>query len=1365
MLQQLNGITGRIRSILYKVLVGWFLMLSPCGWAQTAYQLPVSASMRTSYVRSLLQDKYGYVWMATTSGLGRYDGYQMELIKPTKQGNRQLLQDARILNIKYWRNRFIWIRTRGNKYSCYDIDRERFVDYTGNGTYNLPHEGYAFLRNGNLLLWNEKNIQDISFDGKAFKTHALSLPSSASLDVVDYLDTPKGGLMVMTDGNLYRRKGNRLVLEYAAYLSKSIRKVSNVAYRQGILYLSTNDGVYEYHLDTRKMQPSTYNPKQPIVLTDNRGNVIILSLDGSDVYYLTARQTYHFKGIYNARLLQLDSEPRYTFNTSSSGILWMTTYGNGLLSFNPSTGEVKSYADLLPSPYVLAAFEDKEGNLWAAMENIGVSIVDTQNHTNQYIYCGVPGEVSHANDVRLLKSFGNTVYVGDKMNGFYVADGRLGNLRSYQHFDDDVTAVGKDLQGHLWIGTRKNGIFVDGKPLQVSNDKENAKPDKVSDFLADRKGRVWITVFGKGLDVYDKGKLTHVITDKLMHLRSLTLDRNGWIYLCSDKGTLYFDPDRLLKNPKDYQLIKVLNREESADISHCVCAYIDSKHRVWIGSVGNGLKMIQGKDTILYSTQDGLADNNVKSVIEDKHTGDIWIGTEHGVSRWRKGKFTNYYFGDNELSNQCTENNVAALADGRIAFATHLGIMTFWPSRIVERKAPFPLAITKVEVNGVSITELNEGEGLEQALVKTRKVTLSHSQNSLTFYFSDFSYSRKEGSSFSYYLEGYEKAWSGLSHFNFAQYRNLPSGRYKLHVRSCNANGVWSPDEAVLTIIVRPPFYATWWAYLIYVALLALVLVIVYRTLKRMNDLRTAVKVENQLTEYKLRFFTNISHEFRTPLSIIQGNMERMNTIGNIPGELRQPLASMSKSVSRMMRLINQLLEFRKMQNDKLKLALEKTDVIAFLREIFLNFKSQAEDKGINYLFLPFDRSYEMYVDKSYLDKIAYNLLSNALKYTPSKGDITLRISLSKEGNLVLSVEDSGIGVAKEQQPHLFERFNRSSYAHDSIGIGLHLTAELVRVHHGSISYRENQPQGSIFRVELPTDEKVYQPSDYMSEDNVLILEDKKKAEVQDYKGVKPVPMNDFEVMVVDDDNDVREFLVGELSRYFHIVAACDGQEALEKMRAKKPNLVVSDVLMPRMNGIQLVKSIREDAALSDLPIILLTALTEDKKQLKAMDAGADAYIEKPFNLELLIGRCCQLLNQRRLLQMMYREKPAEDAKPTKMALPEIKKDEKEVKFQRLLDTWLMEHLGDENLNIDSFAESMGYARTNFYKKIKATTGCTPNEYIRMLRMNRAVELLQEGRLSIAEISYQIGFSDPNYFSKVFKSFYGTTPSKYKEGK
>lgn len=1345
--------------VIRALLVGWWLVLALGSQAQSAYQLSFSASMRTNYVRSMVQDKYGYVWVATTSGVGRYDGYQTEVFKPAAQGNRQLLQDARILSVKYWRDRFVWIRTRGNRYSCYDTEHDRFVDYTGNGTYSQSLKGYAFLRGGDMMVWHEKGASRIIFDGMSFHSRPVAMPS---YNIVHVAETPKGEWLVMADGNIYRRHGDKYVLDYAAYLSKTIRKVYEAACKGDVLYLSTGDGVYEYNLSSRTMSRSVCSPSQAHVVSDNRGNVVILSFDGSDVYYITDRKTYHFGGIYSARLLQMDRDPHYQFFTSSSGVLWISCYGNGLMAYLPSTGEVKSYSDLLPSPYVLSSMLDKDGNVWLAVESLGITVVDVRPGKAGYVYLDAPGKVNHANDIRLLRACGKRLFVGNAQNDLYETDGSLGRMRPVNGYGD-VTVVKTDRQGRLWVGTRNNGIFIDGNRLDFLQGKQRIEQAKVTDILSDRSGRVWITLFGHGLAVYEQGKFRLVLEDKNLHLRNMTVDAGGVVYASGDKGTLCFDPERLARNAKEWGMITIANMDESTTLAHTVCTYVDSKQRVWIGSIGSGLMMLSGKDTTTLTIHDGLADNNAKSIVEDSKSGDIWIGTDHGVSRWRKGKITNYSFGDSELGNQCAENAAVCLPDGRLAFATHLGVMTFRPDSIVEQKNAFPLSITKVESNGVTIAEQKGVEGLGQSLVKTTGISVAHSQNSLTFYFSDFYYSRRDASAFSYYLEGYDKGWSGLSHLNFAQYRNLPPGRYVLHVRSCNANGVWSPSEVTLRVVVRPPFYATWWAYLTYVLLLAVVLYVVYRTLRRINDLRMAVKVENQLTEYKLRFFTNISHEFRTPLSIIQGDMERMNTVGNIPGELRQPMASMAKSVNRMRRLVNQLLEFRKMQNDKLSLALECTDVVEFLHQIFLNFKSVAEDKGINYLFLPFDRNYQMYVDRNYLDKIAYNLLSNALKYTPGKGEVMLRISLDGSSTLVISVEDSGIGVEKEKLPHLFERFNRSSYSHDSIGIGLHLTAELVRVHHGTISYRENQPHGSVFRVELPLDETVYQQSDFMHEDSALVLEDKDKPQPSDYKGMPPTPMNDYVVMVADDDNDVREFLARELQRYFHVVVAADGQEAWEKIQNEKPDLLVSDVMMPRMDGFKLVQKIRKDGDVADLPVIMLTALADDANEAKGIYTGADAYVEKPFSMELLVGRCCQLLNQRRMLKLFYSQQ--DDAtKNAKVALPEIKKDEKDVRFQNQLDTWLADHLSDKDLNIDVFAEKMNYARTTFYKKIKSITGCTPNEYIRMKRMNKAVELLQDEHLTVAEVAYQVGFVDPFYFSKVFKGFFGVSPSTFREG-
>lgn len=1333
--------------------------------AQTTYQLSVDNVLPTNYVRSIQQDKYGYLWFATTSGLARYDGYQMDLLKPSASGNRKLMQDFRILNIKPWGDRFLWIRLRGHLYSCYDIEKDVFVDYTGEGGYSQPIQGYAFLSAHDMMVWNDRGeAKRIHFDGERFSSVKFSLPTQ---EMVNLVLAGKEEYWVSGDGTIYQWKNGKFACVFSAFVNKSVRKVTEAYCFGGFIFLTTNDGIYQYDLKTKRLMRSSYNPSQPHVVLDNLGNAIILAYDGSDVYYLTPRKTYHFQGIYNQHLLQLNSEPHYQFYAASDGKLWITTFGNGLFSYDTQQESLVSYADLLPSPYVFAPFEDKAQNLWVAVENMGVYVVNFSKSEAKYLYHkGVKDGINHENDVRLLKRVAGLLYLANMQNTSVVSDGLLQAFRPFHDYQDDVTAVARDVHGNLYVGTRKKGIFSveDGKNFVHSDEPNSLGKGKISDVLFDRKNRMWVSLFEFGLDVCQNGKFVHVIESKSLQARNMEMDKKGNIWLCTSQGAMYFNPDELLRNHKAYRMIHVSTADQVNDEIHCI--YTDSKGRIWIGSIGHGVKMIDGKDTLTYTTRDGLADNNVQSVVEHKRTGDIWLGTDNGISRFRKGSFCNFYFGANSLENACTEDNALELDNGDLAFATHHGVMTFNPYRIHESKPAFPLAITKIEANGISIGELKDGEArLDATLTRAREFSISYHLNSLTFFFSDFYYAKKNASSFTYYLEGYDKDWSNLARINFAQYRNLPVGHYTLHVRSCNANGVWSPKEIVLQITVRPPFYATWWAYLIYIGLVVAVFYYVYVNFRRINALRNKVKVENQLTEYKLRFFTNISHEFRTPLTIIQGDMERLKTVDKMPGEMKQPLSSMAKSVARMMRLINQLLEFRKMQNNKLQLALEKTDVIAFLQDIFLNFSNIAENKQINFMFLPFDKSYEMYVDRNYLDKIIYNLLSNALKYTPSRGEVSLRVSLDANQHLLILVEDTGVGVEKSKQSQLFQRFNRSSYSHDSIGIGLHLTAELVRVQHGSISYQDNEPHGSIFRVELPTDEKEYEEKDFMDVDNVVTIEENNQPRVgveQEYHEMPPVPLNSYRVLVVEDDHDVREFLMRELRRYFEVDVATDGQEAWEKMQAQKPALVVSDVMMPRMDGYQLLKKVREEASLSDLPVVLLTALTANEKKLKGIDAGADAYIEKPFHTSILIATCCQLLEQRNHLKQVYGQQPAG---ALKAVAPEIIKDEQDRKFQSLLDTWLAEHIADPQLNIDSFAMNMGYGRTTFYKKMKSITGSTPNEYIRTLRMNKAAELLKDDRLTVAEVGYKVGVGDPYYFSKLFKSFFGISPAKYRAGK
>ena len=467
-----------------------------------------------------------------------------------------------------------------------------------------------------------------------------------------------------------------------------------------------------------------------------------------------------------------------------------------------------------------------------------------------------------------------------------------------------------------------------------------------------------------------------------------------------------------------------------------------------------------------------------------------------------------------------------------------------------------------------------------------------------------------------------------------------------------------------------------------------------------------------------------------------------------------------------MLRLINQLLEFRKMQNNKLALSLEETDVIAFLYEIFLSFGDVAEQKNMNFRFIPSIPSYKMFLDKGNLDKVTYNLLSNAFKYTPSNGTIILSVTVDEvKKTLQIQVADTGVGIPKEKQNELFKRFMQSSFSGDSIGVGLHLSYELVQVHKGTIEYKDNEGGGSVFTVCIPTDKTVYSEKDFLVPGNVLLKEADGHAhhllqlseELPDPEKMA-APLNKRKVLIIEDDNDIREFLREEIGAYFEVEVAADGTSGFEKACTYDADLIICDVLMPGMTGFEVTKKLKTDFDTSHIPIILLTALSSPEKHLEGIEAGADAYIAKPFSVKLLLARVFRLIEQRDKLREKFSNEPG-------IVRPAMCTTERDKEFADRLAAILEQNLARPEFSIDEFAQLMKLGRTVFYRKLRGVTGYSPNEYLRVVRMKKAAELLlSEDNLTVAEVSYKVGISDPFYFSKCFKAQFGVAPSVYQRG-
>ena len=788
---------------------------------------------------------------------------------------------------------------------------------------------------------------------------------------------------------------------------------------------------------------------------------------------------------------------------------------------------------------------------------------------------------------------------------------------------------------------------------------------------------MWIGTFGGGLDLAvpkkDKYIFRHFFnkTYGQKEIRTICEDRNGWIWVGTSEGVFVFDPDRIIKDPNDFYQYNLDNHAlKSNEIKSIIQ---DKKGRIWIAESGIGFCVANIKNDYKdisfthYTVNDGLVHSVVQAFIEDDE-GNIWVSTEYGISCFNPENkiFNNYFFSNDILGNVYTEG-CAKLKDGRLAFGTNHGLIILNTKQIKNKEKIPSVTFTDLKLNGISVRPADMDSPLTAALAYTDAISLKYYQSSFVIDFSTFDYPISTNTRFSYKLEGYDDDWSIPSTLNFAAYKNLPAGTYYLHVKACSVSGIWSDNEETLEIKVTPPFWATGWAFFVYILIAGIIMYFVYRTIRNINNLRNKIKVEKQLTEYKLVFFTNISHEFRTPLTLIQGALDRIHRTHNIPKEIRYSIKLMDKSTQRMLRLINQLLEFRKMQNNKLALSLEETDVIAFLYEIYLSFQDTAESKNMDFKFIPSVNSYKMYIDKGNIDKIAYNLLSNAFKYTPSGGKIEFSIYIDKQKQLlIMKVTDTGVGIPKEKRNELFKRFMQSSFSSDSIGVGLHLTHELVHVHKGNICYEENPSGGSIFIVTLPTDSSIYQSNDFLIPENAILKEEAQnhpslsalneenahsESEEEIDKEVENIekelktelnasdqegPLNKRKILIIEDDNDVREFLKEELTPYFEVAAEADGKNGLEYAHNNDIDLIISDVMMPGYNGFEITRKLKSDFSTSHIPIILLTALNAAESHLEGVKSGADSYITKPFSTKLLLASIFKLIEQRDKLKEKF---------------------------------------------------------------------------------------------------------------------------------
>lgn len=1031
---------------------------------------------------------------------------------------------------------------------------------------------------------------------------------------------------------------------------------------------------------------------------------------------------------------------RFNIVEDNHGLVWISTYGKGLFVFNHDFNQGQHFVanekgeSPIASNYLLCITADRRDGVWVSAEYGGVSHLQVMDKGVVRIFPNGRENLDLSNVVRMVKKQRDgSVMVGTRDGCLYHYSADMAQMLVKRHFDSNIYSVVEMPQGRMWIGTRGKGIY--GIPgLDFKN-------KKVFCLKPDDRGRMWIGTFGEGLSVaIPRGEGYEVKTffaDSvgLNEVRCLAIDRKGMLWGGTSGGLFCVDPTRFAADGKGLRVYK-----RGSEIHDML---VDRQGRLWLTVPGEGLVCMQDGNFRILDASQGLINNMVQSVVETED-GNLWVSTQQGVSCWKAkdNSFDNYLFSRVMMGNVYNENSAVCLDDGRVLLGGNYGLTIINPSRISHVKGQTSVVFTSHPYSD--------------------EMTLSYEERSPKINFSTLDYSDVNNVKYTYWLEGYDSSWSVPSPTPWVNYQNLPFGSYRLHVKASYSDGIWG-KESVLDISVEPPFYLSVWAWVFYALFLTVVIVMVVKSIREKNILKGKIKFEQELIRYKLVFFTNIAHEFRTPLTLIQGSLEKEKRImktNHWQLELEKTVRTMDKSVQRMLRLIDQLLEFRKMQTGKLKLSLQETDVVMFVQGICKMFDDAAESKQIDFKFESQLPAYLMYLDQQKMDKVVFNLLSNAFKYTPAKG--TISVSLSFTDVMTIRVADTGVGIPQEKREQLFSRFMQSSYTGESFGIGLHLTHELVRTHHGKITYQENEGGGSVFVVTIPLQKDCYEASDFLVKDSPILKADlTKERDGQEEKTTDAVPsapsapLNRRTILLIEDDNDVREFLLSELESCFDLKVASDGKAGIAMAKELDVDLIVSDVMMPGMNGFELTKRLKNSFETSHIPIILLTALSTDENVLEGTESGADAYITKPFSPQLLMARILQLLNQREILRQKFGKVPQEIRSA-------MLRNEQDSLFVKRLDCIVYSRLGEQDLSVDKVAGLLHLGRTIFYKKVRGTTGYTPNEYIRVIRLRKAAELLKESEKNVSEVAYAVGFDNPYYFSKCFKEQFGMPPSQYR---
>lgn len=1199
-------------------------------------------------------------------------------------------------------------------------------------------------------------------------------------------------------------------------------KINNVTtIGKDMLALGTDNGLILYSIPKNSFQQIDIRTATQAsnyvesVYQDRQGDIWIFSKDPGIIHLNLATNEKEHLFTPKDEIIKHGRKSRKLIFEDKAGNLWLLpTEGNFCYydrkdkALKPLLTDINNPKSIF-SPLVRSYTLDNQGNCWFATAR-GVEKLCFFPQSYQFNLTDYEAETR-----AFLKDSNKRLWTASKSNyiQIYAPDGSLegylskqGNItKEKQAFFNGVYSILEDKDGNIWLGTKDIGLFqlrVAGVNPKTGinhysihhfehqpNDPYSLSSNSIYAIFQDSRNNIWVGCYGGGLNLLTQnkeGKTSFIHSNNElrnypiaygMKVRNIAEAPGGVILVGTTNGLLTFSNNfERLEEIKFYRNIRRPGERNSLSANDIMHIYTDKNKATYVISFTGGVNKVISPNLLNeniqfknYDKNNGLASDLALSMIEDAQN-QLWVVSEIALSKFDPAKET---FENYELSSIYQEFNFSEAlpiinARNQIVLGTDKGFLEVSSEKMRKSSYVPPIVFTGLKIQGHSTAH---------SIDNLKEIELEPSQRNVTFQFAALDYVNPKGILYAYRLQGLEEEWNEADNNRSASYINLPAGKYQLQIKSTNSDGVWVDNVRTLSIHVLPTFWETYWAWLLYFILFILFTTSIVYVLFYIYRLRHRVDMEQQLANIKLRFFTDISHELRTPLTLISSPVTEVLENEPLSPSAREHLTLVHQNTERMLRLMNQILDFRKIQNQKMKLLIEETDLIPLLQKVMSSFKLIAEEKNINYQLTSTIQSVYSWVDRDKFEKIFFNLLSNAFKYTPADKSITVSIT-TKEKIVEIEVADEGIGIAVEKQHSLFQRFEslvKQNILQPSSGIGLSLVKEMVEMHHGSIAVDSQPGVGSRFTVSLPLQREIFEEDvqvEFILNDSQSStphpVDSMKASEEVEEKEDTENHSDGFSILVVEDNEELKAFLKNILSDNYTVITASNGEEGLQHAVNDLPDLIISDVMMPVMDGLEMIRQIKENNTICHIPIIVLSAKASLDDRIAGLEHGIDDYITKPFSATYLKTRIASLLRQRKALQEIYMNRLMEGkTAPSPDALtpsqPQITPYDEQ--FMEKVMAYMEEQMDNAELTIDEFAEQLMLSRTIFYRKLKSIIGLTPVDFIREIRIKRAVQLIDSDEYNFSQVAYMTGFNDPKYFSKCFKKVIGITPSEYKERK